>query len=249
MEVLIIEDEKYQAKMLEKLLEKKAIKVVATLHSIGSSVQFLKKHQPDLIFMDVELSDGVCFDIFTEINVSSPVIFVTNHQGFSLEAFYSNGIHYLVKPITAARLDEGLIKYESLKKSLSGQSLDSSIPHAANELGTKQKLLLKVGKKSIPININEMAYFIVEDGYVYLHTLSYKKYLIDQNIEEINSSLPCTQFFRLNRQCITNINIISSYSPFTRGRIKVEIKPYNVNPMIVSFNKRSEFLNWMQNNI
>lgn len=252
MNVLIIEDEKYQAKMLEKLLEKKNISISGTIASVAEAIEYIPHNPVDLIFMDVELKDGVCFDIFAEIEVSAPVIFVTNHTGFSLDAFYSNGIHYLVKPITKARLDEGLAKYENLKRQLGivGNSEvinQNTIGSPANP--SNGKLLFKVGKKSIPFAIESIGYFMVTDGFVYLHTRDSKKYLIDHNIEEIMQRLPDSHFYRLNRQCITNIELIASFSTYTRGRIKVDLKPYIEEPILVSFKKRTEFLEWINQNI
>ena len=252
MNVLIIEDEKYQAKMLEKLLEKKNISISNTLASVAEAIDYIPHNQVDLIFMDVELTDGVCFDIFAEIEVSAPVIFVTNHTGFSLDAFYSNGIHYLVKPITKARLEEGLAKYENLKRQLgivseSGEKDQKFKENTSNP--ASGKLLFKVGKKSIPFAIESIGYFMVTDGFVYLHTRDSKKYLVDHNIEEIMQRLPHSHFFRLNRQCIANIELISSFSTYTRGRIKVDLNPYIQEPMLVSFKKRAEFLDWINQNI
>ncbi|MGB3466725.1 MAG: LytTR family DNA-binding domain-containing protein [Cyclobacteriaceae bacterium] len=250
MDVLIIEDEKYQAKMLEKLLEKQNITIKNIVSSVADAIAYIPYHKVDLIFMDVELKDGVCFDIFAEIEVSAPVIFVTNHTGFSLDAFYSNGIHYLVKPITKARLDEGLAKYHTLKQHL-GQTTESTLSAVSggSDQQTSGKLLFKVGKKSIPFSLEGIGYFLVSDGFVYLHTKESKKYLIDHNIEEILQRLPASHFFRLNRQCITNIELISSFSTFTRGRIKVEMKPYLEESQLVSFKKRAEFLEWINQNI
>lgn len=250
MDVLIIEDEKYQAKMLEKLLEKEQINIVQIITSVADAIACIPHLSVDLIFMDVELSDGVCFDIFAEIDVKAPVIFVTNHTGFSLDAFYSNGIHYLVKPITAARLQEGLAKYRQLRQQL-GQHLDAAQQHTIKkeEEATAKKILFKVGKKNIPFAVEQIAYLMVSDGFVYLHTLEKKKYLVDHNIDEIMQRLPATHFYRLNRQCVTNIEIISSFSTYTRGRIKVDLKPFLEEPLLVSFKKRSEFLDWINQNI
>lgn len=251
MNVLIIEDEKYQAKMLEKLLEKKNISISATLSSVAEAIAYIPNHPLDLIFMDVELKDGVCFDIFAEIEVTAPVIFVTNHTGFSLDAFYSNGIHYLVKPITKSRLEEGLAKYENLKKQLGivNNQEQTNQTTTVSPNPSNGKLLFKVGKKSIPFAVESIGFFMVNDGFVYLHTRDSKKYLVDHNIEEIMQRLPGTHFYRLNRQCITNIELISSFSTYTRGRIKVDLKPYVEEPMLVSFKKRAEFLEWINQNI
>ena len=249
MNVLIIEDEKYQARMLEKLLEKQQVHIVETIGSVEEAVAFIPNNQLDLIFMDVELKDGVCFDIFAEIEVEAPVIFVTNHTGFSLDAFYSNGIHYLVKPITAARLDEGLAKYHQLRQQM-GQQLPADQPTApAADSTSSRKILFKVGKKNIPFAIEQIAYLMVSDGFVYLYTLERKRYMVDHNIDEIMQRLPASHFYRLNRQCVTNIEIISSFSTYTRGRIKVDLKPYLEEPLLVSFKKRTEFLNWINQNI
>ncbi|MEL7145249.1 MAG: LytTR family DNA-binding domain-containing protein, partial [Bacteroidota bacterium] len=234
-----------------KLLEKEQINIVQTIRTVADAIAYIPYHQVDLIFMDVELSDGVCFDIFAEIDVAAPVIFVTNHTGFSLDAFYSNGIHYLVKPITAARLSEGLDKYNQLKKQMGQQmpttSSDTSMPSEENT--SVRKILFKVGKKNIPFAIDQIAYLMVSDGFVYLYTLDKKRYLIDHNIDEILQRLPSSHFYRLNRQCVTNIQIISSFSTYTRGRIKVDLKPYVEEPLLVSFKKRAEFLDWINHNI
>lgn len=255
MKVLIVEDQEYQAKMLAGLLHKydEDIDIVEMLTGVRQTVDWLsQKPELDLIFMDVELEDGFCFDIFNEISVQCPIIFTTNHINYSLEAFYTTGIHYLVKPITKSRLDEGLDKYFTLQSKL---GLGNEIRQEENPVykeGVAQKnskLLLKVGKKQLPVVQENIALISIVDGYVYLRTKDDKKYLVDQNLDDLERKLDAKIFFRLNRQVITNIDVIGSFYTFTRGRLKVDLRPYIEEAIIVSFKVRGDFLKWINDNI
>ena len=235
MKVLIVEDEKYQAEMLVGLLQKydPSITVTKVANSVQDTISFLNSNQePDLIFMDVELGEQLCFSIFNQAEIHCPVIFTTSHTTYSLDAFYHNGIHYLIKPITKARLEEGMQKFYMLKGE---QKVQQST--------AKDKIIIKTGNKNIPIQEKDITYIMIHDGYVYLHLKGQKKYLIDTHLDDLLKELNPQNFFRLNRQAIGSKAAIKEYSIYTRGRLKVAIEDMD-EPAVVSFKRRSEFLKW-----
>lgn len=241
MEVVIVEDEQYQAEMLTNLLRKfdPAIRIVQVLRSVPEAITYFKQgKEPDLIFMDVELRDDVCFSIFREVSLEAPVIFTTSHRSYSIDAFYHNGIHYLVKPITLARLQEGMQKFYQL----TNWKEKSAQPTAEEE---PQKIILKVGRKNIPMEVRQIARIQISDSYVYLSDRDGKRFLIDHKLEDLERILPEVDFFRLNRQMIVHKSTIKDYSIYTRGRLKVSLHQLE-EPEIVSFKRRHDFLDWVK---
>jgi len=245
MNVVVVEDDKYQAAMLSRLLNKHYpdAQLQTVLHSVSHAVDYFNNNtHPDLVFMDVELGQEKCFDIFPQISLSCPVIFTTSHTHYSLDAFYHNGIHYLVKPITEGRLKEGMQKYLSLRGSL---PLAGSTDNEEAEKPAYEKLLIKSGVKHIPLTQEEIELIFTTEGYVYLHTVEGQKYLVDHYMYELYAMLNPDQFFRINRQYIVHKDLIGHYSGYTRGRLKVELTKYVSEPVLISFKRRHEFEAWV----
>ncbi len=247
MEVLIVEDQRYHVEAISSQLKKMGYCSTdpESTDSIEGTLDILRNGTtPDLIFMDVDLKDGLCFSIFNQVEIKCPVIFTTCHTNYSLEAYYKNAIHYLIKPITPARLKEGLDKYFKLKSSFSDVE---EVTHEPIPSSTKlKKYWIKSGRKVVPVDIHNIAMFKVHNSFVYLHTVDSNKYLIDKNLEQVEKELKTDSFFRLNRQFIVHMDLIKSFISIDHGRIRLQLDHrFEKEPVIISFKKRSQFLNWI----
>ena len=240
--VLIVEDEPYQAEMLSGIIQslRPNYSIDSCIEDVDSAVQYFESSDPDLIFMDIELGDRLCFEIFDHIEISAPVIYCTSHDEFALEAFYKNGIHFLTKPTTESRVHDGLEKYELLESRL-GQ-----IQTARNYFPpTNNKFLLNVGKFTIPIDINLIKYAYLKDKIVFIVMKDEKVYTSDITLDDLGHQLNPITFFRINRQFIVHIDMIDKFCSLEGGRIEVSLKGDPKNPQHVSYKRRKSFLNWI----
>lgn len=232
MNVLVIEDELYSARRLEKMLKELAteLHILALLESVAQSVRWLTEHPaPDLIFMDIQLSDGSSFEIFSKTTVTSPVIFITAYDEYALQAFKVNSIDYLLKPIDKAELGRSLEKFKRLNKHAT-QPLSPDVTQIIKSLqearpNYKTRFLVKTGQTFITIFTQDIAYFFADHKLVYLVTREGKKHLIDQTLEELEDQLDPKTFFRLNRQFVASVNAIAKLHNYFNHKLKVELLP------------------------
>ena len=232
MKVLIIEDESPAARRLKQLLQEqdKNIQILAILESIAASVQWFNAHpSPDLIFMDIQLADGLSFDIFTRVAISAPVIFTTAYDEYAFRAFKVNSIDYLLKPIDAHELGESLGKLKKLTDAFLDRMDTTMLQTIVQSLQSGQKsyrgrFLVKLGDRLVFIYTKDIAYFIAEDKLVFLITADHKRYATDYSLDELEPLLQPKEFFRINRQLLVHIqsirNIIPGFSaPAASGRM------------------------------
>lgn len=251
MKVLIIEDEAPASRRLQKILGEidPAIEIIGCIDSIDSSVKWLRDNdEPDLIFMDIQLSDGLSFEIFKCVNIGSPVIFTTAYDEYAIQAFKVNSIDYLLKPIDTLELKNSLDKFEKLKESYAEKALDfAGIIKNMRLSGPayKSRFLIKVGTNLIIIPTNEIAYFFAENKMVFMVTFSGKKYIAENTLEELESLLDPGLFYRANRKFILNINSLENISASFSGKLKLTILPRINEEITVSREKTSEFKNWI----
>lgn len=250
MNVVIVEDEAPAFRRLQRILEELnlEIKIVEVLDSVKESVVWLQANKvPDLIFMDIQLADGLSFEIFEETKVSCPVIFTTAYDEYALKAFKVNSIDYLLKPIDQDLLGQSLAKYENLKASFQSNSNLASILKSIQpeEKQYKTRFLVKQRDRLLSIKTVEIAYLLTDNGMVYMYTLSGNKYVYDKTLDQMEEELNPDQFFRINRQCMTNIEAVSSATPFDKGKILVDLLPKQNKPTLVSREKSSEFKRWL----
>ncbi|SMD36026.1 two component transcriptional regulator, LytTR family [Reichenbachiella faecimaris] len=240
--ILIVEDQPYQAELLSQLIAdlRPNYLIDDCLCDIQSSISYLQKKDPDLIFMDIELGDDLCFEIFNKVSFNAPVIYCTSHHEFALEAFYKNGIHFLTKPLTEARVRDGIEKFEQLENQLSNPDFKTNV-----EYQTNNKFLLNVGRFTVPIDKDTIKYAYLKEKVVYIVTITGKVYTSDKTLDDFISQLGSKKFFRLNRQFITHVDFIDKYSSLEGGRIEVRFKEHELDNQFVSFKKRNQFLNWM----
>jgi len=254
MNILIIEDENLAAQRLEKLVKEidKSISIQGITDSIDSSVEWLQSNPtPDLILMDIELADGQSFEIFTRVEVKSPVIFTTAYDEFALKAFKVNSIDYLLKPVKSDDLKNSLQKLKSLKDSSVKTDGIQNIKHLLeglyqqNQEKFRTRFLAKAGQRFVPIDTEEIAYFYSEDKMVFLKTKANQRYLLDFNLEQLEKELDPKEFFRANRQFILSNKSIQDIHSWFNGKLKVKVVPSTTEEVIISRDKAAEFKAWM----
>jgi DNA-binding LytR/AlgR family response regulator len=249
MKVLIIEDEIFAAEKLEDMLHEidPEIKVLAKLGSITESAKWLMQNNADLIFLDIQLSDGISFSIFEQVTINTPVIFTTAYDQYAIRAFQLNSIAYLLKPIRTSELAESLIKYKSLKSAfhIDFETLLANIQ--GKEPGYKKRFLIQIGEKIRKVEVSETAYFYSLDKGIYLQTFEGKSYPVEFTLDKLETMLNPASFFRINRKFLVNIESISKMIAYSRGRVKLELKPKPDEDFdtIVSIDRSSDFKKWL----
>jgi two-component system response regulator LytT len=249
MNVIIIEDEQLAANRLEKyLLEiNPDIVVLAKIESIKESVQWLMHHTADLIFLDIQLSDGISFSIFEQITVRTPIVFTTAYDKYAIEAFQVNSISYLLKPIRKNDLSESLKKYKELKSvfAIDFDEILSAVQGVKSQF--RKRFLIQVGENFRRIEIEQIAYFYAYEKAVYLKTKDGKSYPADATLDNLEKNVDTNQFFRINRKFLVNINAIEKMYTWSRCRIKLSLKPQpeDDSETIVSIDRATDFKRWM----
>jgi DNA-binding LytR/AlgR family response regulator len=252
MNVLIIEDELVAQQALVRSLTTNFddVHICSVLDSVDKSVQWLETTDsyPDAIFMDVELSDGKCFDIFERVKIECPVIIVTAYNNYAIKAFEINSIDYLLKPASVADLARALDRCRNRKVKNSNnidiEALRSALSSESRRY--KQRYLLRYNDKIIMIETVNIAYFYSEDGCTYLMTLAGEKYLMDISLDTISKELNPANFFRISRSCIVSDKAVGNVAKRLGNRIKLTLKPASDIDSFVSRSKTADFLTWLE---
>ena len=253
MNVLIIEDEAPAFRRLQKVLEEidPDITIVEVLDSVEEGVTWLQNNEhPDLFFMDIQLSDGLSFEILDKVQISRPIIFTTAFDEYLLKAFKVNSIDYLLKPIKKEELMGSLEKYHSLQANFSRVGPDLNLMELVQDLKPEAKkyrsrFLVKLGDKLIAVEAADVAYFYTHLGVVHLVTASGKNYLMDYNLDELQGQLDPEKFYRANRQFIVHFQSISVVHKYHNGKLLLDLTPKTDDQVIVSAEKASPFKHWM----
>ena len=252
MKVLIIEDELVAQQALVRSLTTNFddIRIVGVLDSVDKSVSWLENCQsyPDVIFMDVELSDGKCFDIFERTKINCPVIIVTAYNNYAIKAFEVNSIDYLLKPVSVADLARALERCRN-RQIKSAENIDIEALRAAISSEArryKQRYLLRYNDKIVMVETAIIAYFYSEDGCTYLMTLAGDKYLMDNSLDTISKELNPANFFRISRSCIVSDKAVGNVAKRLGNRIKLTLKPASDIDSFVSRSKTADFLTWLE---
>src|SRR4030095_13805994 len=245
---VIIEDEKTaRQSLVHSLLGIDAnINVIAQLSSVKESIDFFSRTpQADLIFCDVQLEDGLSFEIFSKIEIRTPVIFITGYDQFVMNAFEYNGIDYLLKPVSEHELQKAITKYRKLEKHFSNQSsLDNLVQYVASR--KKTRLIVKKGMENISLRLEDIVLFFTENKIVYVVDQWGKKYLVDKNLGELEEDLDGAIFFRANRQYIVNLNYIKGFKPYEKVKLQVDLAIPDLNySIIISQETAPAFRKWM----
>jgi len=250
MNILLIEDEQPAAKRLTNLIRecRPQANILAAIDSVEQSVQWLGAHPaPDLIFMDIQLADGLSFDIFNQTHLQSPVIFTTAYDQYTLKAFKVNSVDYLLKPIDPAELQAAFAKFDQVfgKKVSYDLGAIQQLIHSMSQPQYKERFLVRLGQQMMYIPVTEICYLYAEDGLAYAKTGDGKKHMIDYTLEQLEENLNPAEFFRINRKIITHINSILKIAPFFNSRLKLELKPKAAFEVIVSRERVNDFKKWL----
>lgn len=248
MKALIIEDEKMAQANLARLLKKAfpQMEVVAMISSVRGAVEFLSADpELDVIFMDVELSDGVCFEIFRSVKISAPVIMTTAYDTYAVKAFEAGSIDYLLKPVDQDALLRAVGRVRERQNS--SVSIEKLMAALGQEKKTyKEKSVVRCGDRIIPVHASEIAFFFSEDKANYLMTLAGEKYLIESTIDSLEEELDPKKFYRISRGCIISFQAIKSVSRNAAGRLVVVSSPEAPLELTVSRARADGFIEWLE---
>ncbi len=251
MKVIIIEDEKPSARRLQRMLDKLNIEAETMLHSVEESIEWFQNNEhPDLIFLDIQLSDGLSFEIFETIKIKSAIIFTTAYDEYALQAFKLNSIDYLLKPIDTEDLKTAVEKYQENNPKKQAVTLDfSDIKKLlVNPLDReyKKRFSIKVGQHLKLINVDEIECFYSENKGTYLHTTEGRNYLLDKTLDQLEDELEPRTFFRINRKFYVNINAIKDMVSYTNSRLQIKLNSYNEQDVIVARERVKDFKVWLE---
>ena len=252
MNILIVEDEMLAAERLRLLLKQydPSIKVLACLESIKETVNWIKtKPHPDLLLMDIQLSDGHSFEIFKQVNINKPVIFTTAFDHYAIDAFRYFSIDYILKPVTAEALASAIHKYRAMSVATLPADYNSLVEKFQEKTVTqyKDRFLAKVGQRTFFIQTDEVAYFYADNKTIYLADREGNKFIVNYSIEKLESLLDPYYFFRINRKMIVHSKMIDLVKPYLNNRLKLSLKALKMeDDIIVSRERVTAFKKWAE---
>ncbi len=251
MKVLIIEDEKAAFENLKSMLKvyDSGIEIAGWVTSIKDAIiWFGKNNMPDLLFLDIYLSDGLSFELFKQIDLKIPVIFTTAYHQYAIQAFEANSVDYLLKPFKQERLNQSLDKFKAFHA-----TIDTNLLHKLKQVignntvettNYKERFLVKSRNKLFAIDTSEIAYFY-RDELVFLTTFDKNKFIVEYSLDELERILQPRQFFRANRKLIVNIKAIRSTDVYSKSKLLIKLNPEFYEDIIVSQQKSSQFKRWL----
>jgi DNA-binding LytR/AlgR family response regulator len=252
MNILIIEDEKLAANRLSGLIKSmdETAEIVGTLDSIKASVAWFSSNPlPDLTFMDIQLADGLSFEIFDQVAVRCPVIFTTAYDEYALRAFKVNSIDYLLKPIDTDELSRAMEKFRNLHhESAETESVAAPVMDRVLQMLTKSfksRFLVRAGEHIKTIPVEQVTFFYSMEKVTFLNTTENKEYDIDYTLEELDGLLNPELFFRINRKYIVSMGAIRDIISYTNSRLKLKLVNSTDNDIIVSREKVTDFKKWL----
>ena len=253
MKVVIVEDERPAAEKLEMMLRRiqPDVEILTILDSVKGSISWFsgKPSEADLVFMDIRLSDGLSFEIFSQVKINSPMIFTTAYNEYALEAFKVNSIDYLLKPISAEDLEKSLNKLSSMRENLTQVHHRIEYEELSRVLGQLQKsyknrFMVKVGEHIRSIPVENILCFFADGRVVFVLTDQGREYIVDYKMEELDDVLDPEIFFRINRSFSVNINAIKDVIVHSNSRLKIVLTREFEREMIVSRDKVNSFKLW-----
>lgn len=251
MKVLIIEDEKPSARHLQRMLERQQVMVDQMLHSVEESIEwFVNNEHPDLIFLDIQLSDGLSFEIFDEIDIRSAIIFTTAFDEYALQAFKLNSIDYLLKPIDEEELARAITEYK--QRSPKSQNVELNFDDIRKLLTNpvereyKKRFTTRIGQHIKMIPVDEIECFYSENKGTYAHTVDGRDYLLDTTLEQLEGEISPQVFFRISRKYYININAIRDIISYTNSRLQLKLNSYKEQEVIVARERVKDFKLWLE---
>jgi two-component system, LytTR family, response regulator LytT len=248
LKIVIVEDELIAAKNLEKLIceIEPEVVILAILSSVKQAVEWFSKNQAELIFMDIQLSDGLSFKIFEQVTLNAPVIFTTAFDQYAIKAFKSNGIDYLLKPIDAEEVRAALKKFNSLSRNTIDFEILKNILAGNKAIAEyKQRFMVQAGNRIRSIPTEDIRYFYFIEKSVFISTSDNHRYPSEYSLDKLEELVNPDSFFRINRRLLVSFQSISKISTLSKSRIKLELTPSFEEEVLVSFNKTPAFREWL----
>lgn len=251
MHVIIIEDEQASARRLKRMLEKQNVGVNQMLASVEEAIAWFKNNpHPDLIFLDIQLSDGLSFDIFDAVDVKSAIIFTTAFDAYALQAFKLNSIDYLLKPIDEEELQAAVEKYKVFKPESQPLSFDfdeiKKLLKNPLEKEYKKRFTTQIGQHIKMISVEEVECFYSENKGTYAHTTDGRSYLLDTTLQQLENELSPENFFRVNRKYYISIDAIKDIISYTNSRLQIKLNSYSRDNVIVARERVKDFKLWLE---
>lgn len=248
MKVLIVEDEIMAQKSLIRALSQNFpdLEIAGTVTSVKGAVSWLKEKEADIIFMDVELSDGICFEIFRQVDIKAKVIMTTAYDSYALKAFETGSVDYLLKPIEPAELKRAVARCRMSGGKIDVEALTRAIEGSARKKDYKERYIVRFNDRIIPLQTSTIAYVFSEDKNNYLVTFDGQKYIIDSTLDVIINELDPEYFFRISRSCIVQMKAIDTIIKQMGGRLRITSHPEPPFEMTVSRSRVDDFLKWIE---
>ena len=250
MKVLIVEDEIMAQKSLTRVLAQNFsdMDIVGYTDSVKSTVNWLNTpgNSADVIFMDVELSDGVCFEIFRQTDVKAKVIMTTAYDSYALKAFEAGSVDYILKPVDATALKRAVARCRMSGGNLDVEALMKALGNNTPKKEYKERYIIKFNDRIIPLETSNIAYIYSEEKNNYLVTFEDKRYIIDSSLDTVTEDLNPEFFFRISRSCIISMKAIGSIVKQAGGRLRISARPEPGFEMTVSRSRVDDFLTWLE---
>lgn len=250
MKIVIIEDEKVTAKDLRKTIfaAEPDVEIGAVLHSVEEAIEYFKSHEDtDLIFSDIQLGDGLSFEIFKKMENQVPIIFCTAYNNYFSEAFEATGIDYILKPFNKAAIEKALAKYLTLEKTFTrnNDKYKEQLSILETRVAPKKNaVIIRQGDKIIPLEASDIAVFFIDNGYTFAYTFGQKKFIVTENLEDLENDF-ASSFFRANRQYLVNRKAIKDATHFFNRKIIVNLTVPFKDQILVGKLKTSSFIEWL----
>ena len=248
MRILIIEDEKPAANLLKMQIKKHfpEAEIIGNLDSISASITWFQHNPaPNLIFCDIQLADGLSFEIFAKIRLSTPIIFTTAFDQYAIKAFQVNALDYLLKPIDPMDLARAVdtFKNSQIRSTIELDILKSLLN--PNKSAYKSRFLVRYGEKIQSISVREISYFSSEERITFLQTFEGKRFVLEGTLEQTETQVNPANFFRLNRKYLSSLDAIDGVFSYSNSRLKVTLKNCNDPDILISREKVGDFKNWL----
>lgn len=248
MKIVIIEDERLAAEKLQQQIEEviPGVEIFEILESVEEAINwFVANPTPDLIFMDIQLDDGISFEIFNEVNVEAPVIFTTAYDKYAIRAFKVNSVDYLLKPIEKKALRASIEKFNKIHSE--NKSFEDKVTKVIEQISRryKSRFFIKIGTRFHSVPVSQICCFYVEERSTFLQTMNGKRYDIDPSLDQLQKMVNPESFFRVNRNFLVNINAIQEVFSYSTNRLKLKMNVESSEDIIVSRDRVAEFKGWM----
>ena len=250
-QIVIIEDEPLAAEDLQQTIHQldEEVEIVAKLDSVSASLDWFEENDADLIISDIQLGDGLSFDIFSKINTKAPIIITTAFDQYAIRAFKENSIDYLLKPIDKEELQVALTKFKNWKQDKKDFDIDTflSVLKPEKSPNYQERFIATLGEKIISIPEGNVAYFFSEDRYTYLVEKTGKQHILNTNLGDLENTLNPRDFYRINRKYIISYQAIKGMVAYSKSRVKIDLEPVPPNSMevIVSVERSGAFKRWL----